>query len=75
MNISRNCHPVNSQHINKHKTYSKQHSTKEERWMESLLLIGFSPRFAVFVIISLIIIINPGVKLSFMRKGNLSWSF
>ena len=43
--------------------------------MESLLLIEFSPRFSVFVIISLIIIINPDVKLSFMRKGNLSWSF
>ena len=48
---------------------------QQKKVLESLLLIEFPPGFSVFVVINLIIIINPRVKLSFMRKGNMSWSF
>ena len=77
MNISRNCHEVNSQpeYQQTHNTATNKHNIQQELG-KSFLLIEFLPEFSVFVIISLIIMINLGVKLSFRSKGNmLSFEF
>ena len=48
---------------------------QQKKVLESLLLIEFPPGFSVFVVINPIIIINPRVKLSFMRKGEYVLEF